>query len=221
MTGSEFNRILQFHAGQLGFELDQSKLDKFSLFTELLLSWNQRVHLVSQKDAHPVRIARQIIDSLLPVFHFQIPQNSKVLDLGSGAGFPAVPIKIVRPDLEVVLAESIQKKSRYLKIVIEELKLDRMHLLADRAQHLDSQYESYFDYAFAKASGNLGKTWAEVFPFLKTGAKLVAYKGREVQKEIERAGKLFKKLPGGVDRIIEIDIGELDLGGYLVSVRKV
>jgi len=217
---SQFVRILKLQAGKLGFELKQSSLDRLSLFTEILLLWNQKIHLVSKADATRARIARQIVNSLLPLSYYEIPQASRLLDLGSGAGFPALPMKIVRPDLNLVLSESSHKKTLHLESVIEQLRLGQVFLFDGRAEHLPPKYHNYFDYATAQASGKLDTIWTIVYPFLKTRARLIAYKGREVQKEIKRAEKSFGRLPGQIDVVFQINLPELDLGGYLVSVMK-
>src|SRR3990170_7451571 len=109
MSESEFFGLLRFQAKQLNLKLDEIGLNKVYGFAQILLEWNKRMHLVSKKDSDSVRLARQIIDSLLLLIYFEIPPANRVLDLGSGAGFPAVPLKIVRPDLEIVLTESKQK----------------------------------------------------------------------------------------------------------------
>jgi len=220
MTDSEFFGLLRFQASQLNLKLDEIGLNKLYGFAQILLEWNQRIHLVSKKDSDSVRLARQIIDSLLLLVYFEIPSANRVLDLGSGAGFPAVPLKIVRPDLEIVLTESKQKKSAYLQDVIEQLQLTKVFLWGDRAQKLPVRYTNYFDLALAKASGDLANSWAEVYQFLKSGANFLAYKGKKIEKEQEGLVRLFKKLPGRIDRIVKIDIQELDLGGYIISVKK-
>ena len=220
MTDSEFFGLLRFQASQLNLKLDEIGLNKLYGFVQILLEWNQRIHLVSKKDSDSVRLARQIIDSLLLLVYFEIPSANRVLDLGSGAGFPAVPLKIVRPDLEIVLTESKQKKSAYLQDVIEQLQLTKVFLWGDRAQKLPVRYTNYFDLALAKASGDLANSWAEVYQFLKSGANFLAYKGKKIEKEQEGLVRLFKKLPGRIDRIVKIDIQELDLGGCIVAVKK-
>lgn len=220
MSESEFFRILRFQSSQSNLNLDEIGLNKLYRFARILLEWNHRIHLVSKKDSNSVRLARQIIDSLLLLVYFEIPTANKVLDLGSGAGFPAIPLKIVRPGLEIVLTESTRKKSAYLQSVIERLQFTKVFLWADRAQKLPLRYADYFDFATAKASGDLADCWAEVYKFLKSGANFLAYKGKKIQKEQEGLARLFKKLPGRIDRIVKIDIQELDLGGCIVAVKK-
>ena len=220
MANTQFQDILQQQAGQLKISLTAEMLEQMSRFCETLLSWNQKMHLVSKKDARPDRIARQVVDSLLLLHHFEIPTNSKVLDLGSGAGFPAIPIKLARPDLEMVLTESTLKKCDYLQNLLNELNLEKVSVFPDRARNLPRKCHSHFNYVTAKASGILKEVWPEIYPFLKRKGLLLTYKGKRAQEEIGQAEKIFKELPGRIERIIPIEIKELDLGGYLISIRK-
>ncbi|OGC87690.1 MAG: 16S rRNA (guanine(527)-N(7))-methyltransferase RsmG [candidate division Zixibacteria bacterium RBG_16_48_11] len=220
MANTQFQDILRQQAGQLKISLTAEMLEQMSRFCETLLSWNQKMHLVSKKDARPERIARQVVDSLLLLHHFEIPTNSKVLDLGSGAGFPAIPIKLARPDLEMVLTESTLKKCDYLQNLLNELNLEKVSVFPDRARNLPRKCHSHFNYVTAKASGILKEVWPEIYPFLKRKGLLLTYKGKRAQEEIGQAEKIFKELPGRIERIIPIEIKELDLGGYLISIRK-
>src|SRR5574341_1355315 len=220
MANTQFQDIRQQQAGQLKISLTAEMLEQMSRFCERLLSWNQKMHLVSKKDATPVRIARQMVDSLLLLHHFEIPTNSKVLDLGSGAGFPAIPIKLARPDLEIVLTESTLKKCDYLRNLLTDLDLVKVAVFPDRARNLPKKRYGYFDYVTAKASGILKEVWPEAFPFLKKEGRLLTYKGKKAKEEIGQAERTFKERPGRIERIIPIEIKELELGGSLISIRK-
>ncbi len=212
--------IFEYCSQTLGLRLDSGIVKQLLLFLEILLAWNQKMHLVSKKDANAERIARQIIDSLLIQHFFEIPRGSRVLDLGSGAGFPAIPLKLARPDLELMLTESTRKKAAYLQNLIAELRLEQMEVFPDRALNLPKKYSASFDYATAKASGELDRVWQETHPFLKKEGRLITHKGRGGKEEIKRAQKVLEKFPGIVEEIKPIDIPDLNLGGYLVSVRR-
>ncbi|OGC78634.1 MAG: 16S rRNA (guanine(527)-N(7))-methyltransferase RsmG [candidate division Zixibacteria bacterium RBG_16_50_21] len=184
------------------------------------MDWNQKLHLVSKGDATPARAARQIIDSLFLLPCFDLPSGSKILDVGTGAGYPVIPLKTIRSDLNLVLTESLRKKASYLQDLIEDLRLQETTLFVGRARELPKQYNQRFDYATAKASGELAAVWTEVYAFLKKGGALLTYKGPRVTSELKSAQRVLKKCPGEITRIQEIKIEELNLGGYLVCVRK-
>lgn len=220
MSGLEFQEILKSNLHKVGLTLQPVVLEKLQSFCEILLAWNKKMHLVSKRDASPDRVARQIIDSLLILHYFQIARSARIIDIGSGAGFPAIPLKLARPDLEIVLSESTQKKAVYLQNVINELKLEQVKIFADRAGNLPKKYFCHFDYATAKASGEMAKNWMEVYRYLKSKSRFVTYKAKGLNQELAEVKKVLKKYPGEVEELKTIDLKELDLGGYLVSLRK-
>ncbi|MCI0531268.1 MAG: 16S rRNA (guanine(527)-N(7))-methyltransferase RsmG [candidate division Zixibacteria bacterium] len=223
MTGSSptpFVQRVSLHLRQLNLAPDDSALQKLEQFSKLLLKWNQKVHLVSRPDSNPERVSRQIVNSLLSLSYFEIGKGAKILDVGSGAGFPALPLKIVRPDLSFVLTESTRKKWLYLQKAISELKLEDVLALNERTENLPESYREYFDLATVKAVGSLAEVWEMIYPFLKLGGWLLAYKGQKLKPEMAKLEQLFKTTPGSVDSVREIDLNELNLGGYLVRVTK-
>ena len=223
MTGlspSPFAQRLSLRLKPFEFSLDDLTLQKLEQFSDILLNWNRKIHLVSRQDSNPERISRQIVNSLLPLTHFEIEKGVRILDVGSGAGFPALPLKIARPDLSFVLTESTRKKWLYLQKAISELKLENILALNERAETLPDGYRDYFDLATVKAVASLAEVWEMVYPFLKSSGWLLAYKGQKLKSEMAKLEQLFKTTPGSVDSVREIDLKELNLGGYLVRVTK-
>ena len=104
--------------------------------------------------------------------------------------------------------------------LLNELNLEKVSVFPDRARNLPRKCHSHFNYVTAKASGILKEVWPEIYPFLKKEGRLLTYKGKRAQEEIGQAEKIFKELPGRIERIIPIEIKELDLGCYLISIRK-
>ena len=206
---------------QLELSLDDLTLQKLEQFSDILLNWNRKIHLVSRPDSNPDRISRQIVNSLLPLTHFEIEKGVRILDVGTGAGFPALPLKIVRPDLSFVLTESTRKKWLYLQKAISELKLENILALNQRVEGIPESYRDFFDLATVKAVASLAEVWEMVYPFLKSSGWLLAYKGQKLKPEIEELDRLFKTTPGSVDSVREINLRELNLGGYLVRVAKI
>jgi 16S rRNA (guanine527-N7)-methyltransferase len=203
-----------------GVNLSDEMIDKFQDYTNLLLDWNQRIHLVSKGDAREDRIIRHVTDSLTIFKAIDIPERANILDLGSGAGFPAIPIKIVRDDVKMTLVESIHKKTLFLQKGIEVLKLNSAELFDGRAEKLADKrdYLGRFDLVTAKALGKLKETMPISMRFLRVGGLMVAYKGTEVVEEIKEInameGSRFKKT-------VRIHIQPFDLLRQLVLVEKV
>jgi 16S rRNA (guanine527-N7)-methyltransferase len=185
-------------------------IEKFQAYLALLLEWNKRINLVSKKDAKSDRILRHFVDSLSIFKVIDIPQQANLLDLGAGAGFPSIPIKIVREDVRLTLVESVHKKTLFLQRLSQVLKLQKISILNQRAEK--------FDLIVAKAMGKLKDVIGLSMPFLKTDGLLLAYKGKGVKREIEEIGPLKNSR---IKDMIKIEIPEMDLLRWLVLVEKI
>lgn len=161
-------------------------IKSFQDYVGLLLEWSQRIHLVSKKDATDDRIMRHFVDSLSIFKAVNPPNQAELLDLGSGPGFPAIPIKIVRDDVKMTLVESIHKKTLFLRKLSDVLKLANISILDQRAEGLAGQtgLRERFDLVTAKAVGKLKDVVRLGMPFLKADGLLVAYKGKGAYREV-------------------------------------
>jgi 16S rRNA (guanine527-N7)-methyltransferase len=194
-------------------------IKKFQAYLALLLEWNKRIHLVSKKDAKSDRIIRHFIDSLCIFKVIDIPEEANLLDLGAGAGFPSIPIKIVREDVRLALVESIHKKTLFLQKLSQVLRFQKISILNQRAEKLADQPDlrERFDLVVAKALGKLKNIVGLSIPFLKKGGLLVTYKGKGLRREIEEIGSLKDCR---IKDVVKIEIPEMDLLRWLVVVEK-
>ncbi len=206
-------------AEKFGFILSDQQLQKFSIYADTLLSWNQRFNLVSKNDASFAGLIKHFIDSLVVFKFVNFPAGAKILDIGSGNGFPAIPIKIYREDLELTLAESVRKKALFLQKVVENLKFDKIDVKNMRVENLEENYKNYFDFATAKKVAPVPVVWKLCYPFLKTGGFLLAYKGKKMEEEVKKMPKVLEKLPGEL-KVEEITLHEFRIKRYVVMVRK-
>lgn len=195
-------------------------IEKFQTYLALLLQWNKKIHLISKRDAKIDRILRHFVDSLLIFKAIDLPVEARLLDLGSGAGFPAIPIKIVRNDVKMALAESIHKKVLFLQKLADVLKLRAVSILNQRAEELadKANFQEKFDLVTAKALGPLEDIIRLGMPFLKNGGLLVAYKGKGVKREIEEIDSSEDRR---IKNVISIEKPEINLMRWLVVVQKV
>ena len=203
----------------IGISLSEEMIDKFTIYTKLLLEWNQRMHLVSKGDARPDRVLRHFVDSLSIFKAIDLPKDANLLDLGSGAGFPGIPIKIVRDDIQLTLVESIRKKTLFLRKLSESLRLEGINIVNRRAEELTDQddFKENFYLVTAKAAGRLRDIVPLSMPFLKTDGLLVGYKGKELKKEIEEITSLKEFRIRDVTRI---KVPEMDLLRWVVVVKR-
>lgn len=199
--------------------LSDEMVGKFQAYLTLLLEWNKRIHLVSKRDATSDRVLRHFVDSLCIFKIIDIPEEANLLDLGAGAGFPSIPIKIVRDDVRLTLVESIHKKTLFLQKLSQILKFQEISVINQRAEKLaeEPDLKEKFDLVVAKAMGKLEDTIRLSIPFLKTGGLLVAYKGKDVKKEIEET-----ELPKNcqIKNMVKIEIPEMDFWRWLVVLEK-
>ena len=183
---------LKKYSHQLGIELSDFQISQFEEYERLLLKWNQKINLISKNDEGKI-VVHHFFDSLAVSKHLK--GKSKGIDIGSGAGFPAVPLKIVNPNISYTLVESIGKKAGFLDVLIKKLKLKNIDVANGRAEDLslDNSYRKQFDFATVRAVANLEKLIDLCLPFLRKNAILYAYKSDNVESEIERASKAIEK----------------------------
>jgi len=206
----------------LEIDLSLKSQKRFDLYLDELRSWNKRINLISRKKDKPENIYKYFVDSVSVFKAFKFPQSSKILDLGSGAGFPAIPIKIMREDLDILMVESIRKKVLFLKKMIQLLELKKITVIQKRIEELKnlSEFKEGFDYVTAKSFGKLKETILISYPFIKPGGALVAYKGSSYKREIIELLGLSEKLEIQIQDIQFFEIKEIGLKRFLVFVKK-
>jgi len=192
-------KSLKKQAHSIGINLKARELEKFNSYFNALLSWNKRINLVSKRDEG--RIEFHFLDSL---FASQfIENNAKVLDIGAGAGFPSIPIRIFRSDIVLSVCESKRKKYLFLKYLIELLKLENVTLFCERAESLNNSY----DVILEREIGKLKYFVRIAHPLMASHGKLIAYKGNKVDVEIEEALPYMQKVGIEVRQILKRPFG--------------
>ncbi|RPI03876.1 MAG: 16S rRNA (guanine(527)-N(7))-methyltransferase RsmG, partial [Calditrichaeota bacterium] len=180
------------------FDLFPSQQLQLRRYVELLETWNQRINLVSGRDVDLI-VARHLVDSLELTTLNCLPENGRIMDLGSGAGFPGIPLAIARPSLEIVLVEAVRKKALFLEEVKHVLNLNRVKVYIGRVEAMNSaEEESRFAVIVARAVAPLVKLWCWAEPLLKTNGFLLAMKGTHVQSEIEELCSEYSVICGCV-----------------------
>jgi len=191
--------------------------EKFKEFKEILAEFNQKYNLTAICDEKEVYI-KHFFDSIKPQNYF--PAGAKVVEIGSGGGFPSIPLKIIRDDLDFTLIESTQKKCEYLNYVVDKLSLKCVKVLNIRAEDggKDSKLREKFDVATARAVAKLNTLCEYCLPFVKLGGRFVAYKGA-AEDEIKESLNAIKTLGGEIENIENYDLPE-DYGKRTVIVIK-
>ncbi|MBZ2139074.1 MULTISPECIES: 16S rRNA (guanine(527)-N(7))-methyltransferase RsmG [Streptococcus] len=214
MTPQEFYQLLI----QQGIELTDRQKDQFERYFELLVEWNEKINLTAITEKNEVYL-KHFYDSIAPVLQGLIDnQELKLLDIGAGAGFPSLPMKIIYPQLDVTIIDSLNKRINFLKLLAEELKLDKVHFYHGRAEDLaqDKAFRAQFDLVTARAVARMQVLSELTIPYLKVGGKLLALKASNAPEELDEAKNalnlLFSKvqdnlsyaLPNGDPRFITV-----------------
>lgn len=188
-------------AASLGVSLDDRALERFDLYARLLCDWNEKINLTAITDPQEICV-KHFADSLSVLAKVEIPQDTKLIDVGTGAGFPGLALKIARPDLRVTLLDSTKKKLMVLDDISQKLELD-VELLHKRAEEAGQSrpYREQFDIATARAVANLAVLSEYCLPFVKVGGRFLAMKSAKTQEELAGAKKAIGQLGGRVEKV--------------------
>ena len=200
--------------------LTDDQIEQFHMYCELLSEWNQVMNLTTSTDPEEVDL-KHFTDSLALGVYFK-PGRSTLIDVGTGAGFPGLALKIAFPELEVTLADSISKRISFLDTVIRTLGLSGIRTIHGRAEDLarDPGLREQFDLCCARAVANLSTLSEYCLPFVKCGGTFVAYKSEDVDEELAAATKAIRKLGGSVERKVSYELPFSDVGRSLIFLKK-
>ena len=202
---------------RLGLTPDLEQREQILIFISLLLKWNNVAGLISKADEENLFI-RHFCDSLQPLLLFGFKKNASLLDIGSGGGFPAIPIRVFRPDLSMVLVESNKKKAAYLKEVKKELGWENITIFNGRVEKM-AKPEQGFDYVLSRGVGSL-QTFSDLGkPFLSPDGHLYTFKSKNVAVELESITSNKEKAGIKISEIAEYDLGNQIMGLNLVSLE--
>ncbi len=202
-----------------GFPFSAKQFAQIEQYLRLLLEWNPRASLVSKSDENETRlIKRHIVESIGLVGTGLISQNATVLDLGSGGGFPGLPLKIARPDLMITLLDSRRMKFLFLQEAIRALALENTTAVCARAEALGNEFRTHFDFVVVRAVASLTKLWRWSSPVLKIGGCLLAQKGGELEAEFKELSAAFPGLVVSQSRYPAE--WEIDPSRFVVVIRK-
>lgn len=182
--------LLSDQAAVLGISLFREHISKFDIYLRELKSWNEKFNLTAIKDEQGV-VIKHFLDSLTPLKF--VKRGSALLDIGSGAGFPGIPLKIVEPSLNVTLLDSVNKKISFMRHMIEVLKLTGVEAIHTRAEELAKTREGTYDVVISRALANLSDFIKLGEPFLKPDGVLIAMKGSKADEEVKEAAKMMGK----------------------------
>ena len=207
---------------ELNLTANETQLSQFSAYSSLLKEWNEKMNLTAIVDDDGIAV-KHFLDSILPLAHLDFAQNIKVADIGTGAGFPGIPLKIMRPDVQITLVDSLQKRITFLETVVQELALENVTCIHGRAEELgkDRSYREQFDVLFSRAVANMKVLSEYCLPFVKVGGLFVALKAEDSEAELQEAKAMIGSLGGKVEQVLAISLPQSDITRKLMVIRKV
>ncbi|MCI5892503.1 MAG: 16S rRNA (guanine(527)-N(7))-methyltransferase RsmG [Clostridiales bacterium] len=207
---------------KLNIEITDIQTEQFEKYSDLLKEWNEKINLTAITDDDGISI-KHFLDCILLLKYIDIPENASVADIGTGAGFPGLPVKIMRSDVSLCLVDSLNKRINFLNEVKTQLGLDDVQCIHSRAEELarKREYREKFDFVLSRAVANMTVLCEYCLPFLRIGGTFVALKSSEIKEETEEALSMIGNLGGKVKEIISAPLPESDITRSLVVIEKV
>ena len=205
----------------ISVELTDKQVSQFIKFYEMLVEWNKVMNLTGITEYDEV-VMKHFVDSLSIVKVNGFDNVTSIIDVGTGAGFPGIPLKIVFPEIKITLLDSLNKRIKFLNAVIDELELENIETIHGRAEDFSKKedYREQYDLCVSRAVANLATLSEYCLPYVKTGGTFISYKSGTVQEEAKEAEKAIKILGGQVKDITYFKLPDSEIDRSLVIINK-
>ncbi|MCO5205529.1 MAG: 16S rRNA (guanine(527)-N(7))-methyltransferase RsmG [Anaerolineae bacterium] len=213
---------LQSMAAAHGISLAVEQIDQFATYQTLLLEWNEGMNLTAIVDPDAIQV-RHFLDSLTCVLATGDLSGKRLIDVGTGAGFPGLPLKILFPDLQLTLVDSVAKKTRFLEQVVAALGIDGVTIVAERAETVGryADHREQYDWAVARAVAHLRILAEYLLPLVRVGGQILAQKGESAEQESAEANQALRTLGGGPMTVSSIKLTDDGPQHYLAVCSKI
>ena len=216
----EFEENMKKYLEKINIEISNEQINLFYNYMNLLLEWNNKINLTAITEENDV-ILKHFIDSLS--ISSYIEENETVADIGTGAGFPGVPLAIIKPQNTFTLVDSLNKRIKFLEEVKEKLDLQNITTLHKRAEEFgrDKLYREQYDVAVSRAVANLSVLVEYLLPTVKLGGRIICMKGSQIEEELKEASFAIKQLGGSVKFKKEFNLAGTDIKRNIIIIQKI
>ena len=216
------DNIMESKVKRLGLSLTDRQQEQFDTYYRILVEWNKVMNLTGITEYDEVN-EKHFLDSLMIVKSFDMSKVFSIIDIGTGAGFPGIPLKIVFPEIQVVLLDSLNKRIRFLDEVIQQLGLEKIETIHGRAEDFakKTQYREKFDFCVSRAVANLATLSEYCLPYVKVGGYFISYKSGEIEEELQQSKRAVSILGGTLGDVIKFALPGTDIGRSFVKIKKV
>ena len=219
MEYNNFKEELLYKMKKIDIELTEKQEKQFYNYMNLLIEWNNKINLTAITEPKEIILKHFVDCATINKF---IDEN-KVLDIGTGAGFPGIPLKIINEDLEITLADSLNKRIKFLDIVIETLELNKIETIHARAEELakNKKYRESYDIVVSRAVAALNVLLEYTTPFIKVGGKVICMKGNNVEEEIKESKNAIKILGTKMLPVEKVVLPDTEITRNIITVEKI
>ncbi|EHI96960.1 Ribosomal RNA small subunit methyltransferase G [Clostridium sp. DL-VIII] len=218
----DFYDLMAKSAEEVGLQLSKQQYEKFIIYMKLLQEWNEKINLTAIVDDEDV-IKKHFIDSIKAFKRNEFKTANNLIDVGTGAGFPGLPIAIMKEDIKVTLLDSLNKRINFLNTVISKIGISNVTTIHSRAEDgaRNLELRERFDIATSRAVANMSVLSELCLPYVKIGGSFIALKGPSVDQEIQDSMNAIKILGGKLVEVCEVNIENTELKHNLVIVKKI
>lgn len=205
----------------VGVQLSSQQVKLFAIYEHELLDWNEKFNLTAIRDSEGIR-TKHFLDSLSSILELRTPLPGTLVDVGTGAGFPGIPLKIMFPSMHLTLLESVGKKAAFCQHMVDLLQLDNVEVLTARAEDLgqNAAYREKFDWAVARAVAGMPILLEYLLPLVRIGGAVLAQKGESAHAEVQAADKAMRILGGSLRKISPVTLPGVVEERFLVVIDK-
>lgn len=213
------NKMIEL-SKKINIDITDEQLKKFYRYMYLLLEWNEKINLTAITETDEV-ILKHFIDSMT-VFKYLV-ESKNIIDVGTGAGFPGIPIAIMNQNKNITLLDSLNKRINFLNEVCSELKINNIKTYHGRAEEFghNKQHREKYDIAISRAVANMTTLVEYLIPFIKVGGRCICMKGNDIEEELEQAKFAIKELGGKIEKVERFNLPNSDMERNIIIITKI